>query len=121
MDGYNSCCFAYGQTGSGKTYSMFGEEGESRGMIPRVVESISEQLNMKNSGGAECAMVVSFLEIYCDQIRDLGKAYLDQINGVDTVPDLNNKTSEIFERLQLERQSSFNRPRTVSRNESVGE
>lgn len=65
-------------------------------------------------------MVVSFLEIYCDQIRDLGKAYLDQINGVDTVPDLNNKTSEIFERLQLERQSSFNRPRTVSRNESVG-
>ena len=26
----------------------------------------------------ETAVVVSFLEIYCDQIRDLGKAYLDK-------------------------------------------
>jgi hypothetical protein len=27
----------------------------------------------KASGGGDTAMVVSFLEIYCDQIRDLGK------------------------------------------------
>ena len=33
--GYNSCCFAYGQTGSGKTFSMFGDFGENRGIIPR--------------------------------------------------------------------------------------
>ncbi len=33
--GYNSCCFAYGQTGSGKTYSMFGDFGDARGIIPR--------------------------------------------------------------------------------------
>ena len=74
---------------------------------------------MKNAGGSDCAMVVSFLEIYCDQIRDLGKAYLNQVNGVDVNSDFNNKTSELFERLQLERQSSFSRPRTVSRTESA--
>ena len=35
FDGYNSCCFAYGQTGSGKTFTMFGEAGDQRGIIPR--------------------------------------------------------------------------------------
>jgi hypothetical protein len=35
LNGYNACCFAYGQTGSGKTYSMFGGEGDIRGLIPR--------------------------------------------------------------------------------------
>ena len=35
FSGFNSCCFAYGQTGSGKTFSMFGDFGENRGIIPR--------------------------------------------------------------------------------------
>ena len=79
LSGYNTCCFAYGQTGSGKTYSMFGEdEGNGQqGVIPRAVANVFSRL-MDLQRTRETAVVVSFLEIYCDQIRDLGKAYLDK-------------------------------------------
>jgi len=128
MDGFNSCVFAYGQTGSGKTYSMFGESGEERGVIPRCVESIIGEAGQKRKGGMEVAVVVSFLEIYCDQIRDLGSAFLASASSSgDKVGDLapsssgglsGLKTSEIFTRLQLDRQSSFSRPSTLSRSAS---
>lgn len=75
LNGYNCCCFAYGQTGSGKTYSMFGEDAEARGLIPRSVEYLFKQLGTRTQQ-SEVAMVVSFLEIYNDQIRDLGKVSL---------------------------------------------
>lgn len=83
LAGYNTCCFAYGQTGSGKTYSMFGEENGpgSQGIIPRAVNSVFSRL-MDLQKTRETAVVVSFLEIYCDQIRDLGKAYLDKDKSV---------------------------------------
>jgi hypothetical protein len=45
--GYNSCCFAYGQTGSGKTFSMFGDFGENRGIIPRAVEYVFSQVRAR--------------------------------------------------------------------------
>eukprot|EP00949_MAST-11_sp_MAST-11-sp1_P004004 g4004.t1 len=77
--GYNGCVFAYGQTGSGKTYSMFGED-DAKGLIPRSVEYIFQKL-MALQKRKETAVVVSFLEIYCDHIRDLGKAYLDKDSG----------------------------------------
>ena len=117
MSGYNSCCFAFGQTGSGKTYSMFGEDGENRGMIIRCVEKIITEINQKQASGSDCGMVVSFLEIYCDQIRDLGKAYLNKVNGTSTESE-KEMTSDLFARKQLERQSSFSRPRTLTRTES---
>ncbi|CAD7951794.1 unnamed protein product [Amoebophrya sp. A120] len=76
MLGFNSCCFAYGQTGSGKTYSIFGEgNNEARGILPRAVEYLFERIE-ENSGRKEIGMVCSFLEVYLDQIRDLGRAYL---------------------------------------------
>ena len=83
LKGYNGCFFAYGQTGSGKSYSMFGEESMAdpalRGVIPRTLEylfsSIKQQnLNISSSGGkGEIEVTCSFLEIYNDKIRDLGK------------------------------------------------
>ncbi|KAJ8609564.1 hypothetical protein CTAYLR_009725 [Chrysophaeum taylorii] len=69
LKGFDACCFAYGQTGSGKTYSMFGGGGGGRtrtGIIPRAIDYLFER--------ATGAIHVSFLEIYCDTIRDLGKA-----------------------------------------------
>ena len=72
MKGYNGCCFAYGQTGSGKTYSMFGTEGETRGIIPRAAEYLFRVLPRGSN------VAVSFLEIYCDHIRDLGRAYIER-------------------------------------------
>ena len=76
MQGFNACCFAYGQTGSGKTYSTFGEgAGEARGLIPRGVEFMFERINQL-SERKEIGMVCSFIEIYLDQIRDMGRAYM---------------------------------------------
>lgn len=95
MDGYNSCCFAYGQTGSGKTYSMFGESGENRGIIPRSVEQIFSVLEDR-SRTKEVAVLVSFCEMYCDMIRDLGKAYLDKSSRPDAAS--RQKTSDWFDR-----------------------
>ena len=77
LQGYNACAFAYGQTGSGKTYTMFGEPGAVRGAIPRAVEHLFHRVDaIRQSGQKEVALVISFLEIYCDAIRDLGSAYL---------------------------------------------
>ena len=81
LAGYNACCFAYGQTGSGKTYSIFGlPEGEAMGIPPRAVDYVFSSLE-RRSATKEVAVVVSFLEMYCDQIRDLGKAYVDGDRG----------------------------------------
>ncbi|GBG29365.1 Kinesin-like protein KIF3B [Hondaea fermentalgiana] len=80
LSGYNGCCFAYGQTGSGKTYSMFGEKGAKRGIIPRCVDQIfsfAEREQRKNKH-ISIKVEVSFLEMYCDEIRDLGRAYVNK-------------------------------------------
>ncbi|CAK4139695.1 unnamed protein product [Aphanomyces euteiches] len=80
LKGINSCCFAYGQTGSGKTYSIFGETGEKDGIIPRAAEHLFEMIELNDNtdrpNKPEYTLVVSFLEIYCDRIRDLGREYV---------------------------------------------
>jgi Kinesin motor domain len=50
-------------------------QGDVRGLVPRSAENIFQNL-VQRASTYEVAMVVSFLEIYNDQIRDLGKAYL---------------------------------------------
>ena len=77
LNGFNSCCFAYGQTGAGKTYTIFGEGGDKRGLIPRSMECIFESLDRKTPF-KKIALFCSFLEIYLDNVRDLGDAYLEQ-------------------------------------------
>eukprot|EP01052_Picozoa_sp_SAG31_P009186 SAG31_NODE_478_length_15144_cov_15.165769_8_plen_561_part_00 len=78
LDGYNSCCFAYGQTGSGKTYSIFGEAEDSRrGIVPRAMEQVFVQL-AKRTPYTKVSLYVSFVEIYMEQLRDLGLPYLDK-------------------------------------------
>lgn len=79
LKGYNACCFAYGQTGSGKTHSMFfprggqaRDESDAIGIIPRAIDYVFQQLAHRPNA----ELHVSFLEIYCDTIRDLGKASL---------------------------------------------
>eukprot|EP00736_Rhodelphis_marinus_P008006 Rmarinus@m.3145 len=76
FEGFNGCCFAYGQTSSGKTYSIFGEGGDTRGLVPRTIESIFEKINKRRD--ARFDLSVSFLENYIDTIRDLGKPYLEK-------------------------------------------
>ena len=71
LDGYNVCLFAYGQTGSGKTFTMQGDEGKTRGLIPRAVEKIIEVAGTRTVQGWEFDIKGSMLEIYNEQVRDL--------------------------------------------------
>lgn len=115
LQGYNSCCLAYGQTGSGKTYTMFGNDGDVRGVIPRSMEYLFNVLKGRNSSN-DIAIVCSFLEIYNDQIRDLGKAYSVALgSSSDDSEALYQKTSDIFKNLQDKRGNNhfapaFHRP-----------
>lgn len=52
---------------------MFGEHGAQRGLIPRSVEEVFRKAE-EQSATKDVAVLVSFLEMYCDNIRDLGKA-----------------------------------------------
>lgn len=89
---------------------MFGNEGDVRGLIPRSVEYLFQQL-AKRASSTEVAMVCSFLEIYNDQIRDLGKAYLVAM-GVESSSSLAlyEKTSDIFENLAGKRGNPYFAP-----------
>lgn len=79
--GFNTCLFAYGQTGSGKTHSVFGEgNAEERGMLARSLEYLFEKIEERKRE-VEVGMVVSFQEIYLDQVRDLGRFYIDKCHG----------------------------------------
>lgn len=81
LAGFNSCCFAYGQTGSGKTHSIFGEgNADQRGVLARSLEYLFGRIERRASQ-KEVGMVVSFTEIYLDQVRDLGRFYTHQKNG----------------------------------------
>lgn len=58
---------------------MFGKDGgdwdrESRGLIPRAAEALFAQIQegQKNGSSARISVFVSFLEIYLEQVRDLG-------------------------------------------------
>jgi len=76
LGGFNSSILAYGQTGSGKTYTMgsnFTErsgDGETLGVIPRVVEEVLAALD-EQAGDTESTLQISFLEVYNEQVRDL--------------------------------------------------
>ena len=89
---------------------MFGNEGDIRGVIPRSIEYLFQALS-KRANTNEVAMVCSFLEIYNDQIRDLGKAYLVAM-GVEnsTSVALYEKTSDIFENLAGKRGNPYFAP-----------
>eukprot|EP00756_Hemistasia_phaeocysticola_P042302 Hpha_TRINITY_DN16963_c2_g3::TRINITY_DN16963_c2_g3_i1::g.55548::m.55548 len=65
LQGYNACIMVYGQTGTGKTYTMTGGGGEERGLNPRMMESLFQQLD-KN-----CVVDVSYCEIYLEVLYDL--------------------------------------------------
>lgn len=72
LDGYNVCLFTYGQTGSGKTFTMQGMgEGDYRGIVPRSIEKIMEDVSRLREVGWEYSVSVSFVEIYREILRDL--------------------------------------------------
>ncbi|KAM4835057.1 kinesin-like protein KIF6 isoform 3-T3 [Thomomys bottae] len=71
LAGYNSTIFAYGQTGSGKTFTITGgaERYSDRGIIPRTLSYIFEQLQKDSS--KIYTTHISYLEIYNECGYDL--------------------------------------------------
>ncbi|XP_034149655.1 kinesin-like protein KIF1A isoform X16 [Esox lucius] len=74
FEGYNVCIFAYGQTGSGKSYTMMGKQDvpDQQGIIPLMCEDLFTKFNDSNNDNSKSYSVeVSYMEIYCERVRDL--------------------------------------------------
>lgn len=80
LEGYNGTVFAYGQTGCGKSHTMQGpdippgiiltsEQIAQRGLISRSFDHIFEAMSV--TSGVRYLPLVSYLEIYNENIRDL--------------------------------------------------
>ncbi|XP_026069608.1 kinesin-like protein KIF1A isoform X9 [Carassius auratus] len=73
FEGYNVCIFAYGQTGAGKSYTMMGkQEKDQEGIIPLLCEDLFTKINDNNTdNNMSYSVEVSYMEIYCERVRDL--------------------------------------------------
>ncbi|XP_070207701.1 kinesin-like protein unc-104 isoform X2 [Littorina saxatilis] len=72
FEGYNVCIFAYGQTGSGKSYTMMGRSDPGQqGIIPQLCEDLFQRISSKKSDDLTYSVEVSYMEIYCERVRDL--------------------------------------------------
>ncbi|XP_049539649.1 kinesin-like protein unc-104 isoform X1 [Anopheles darlingi] len=72
FDGYNVCIFAYGQTGAGKSYTMMGKQEDSQeGVIPMICKDLFRRIQETESDDLKYSVEVSYMEIYCERVRDL--------------------------------------------------
>ena len=120
LRGENVTVFAYGATGAGKTYTMFGDEsaggskqlfGSRRGIIPRAIADLFRQIKaLKRPKGHQLRVVMSYLEIYNETIRDLltdssTKRALqpreDPVEGVVRIVGLTEQMFEVRKALNL--------------------
>ncbi|XP_034534503.1 kinesin-like protein KIF1C, partial [Notolabrus celidotus] len=71
-EGYNVCIFAYGQTGAGKSYTMMGkQEPGQEGIIPQLCEDLFQRTGHNSDPDLTYSVEVSYMEIYCERVRDL--------------------------------------------------
>ncbi|XP_003789215.1 kinesin-like protein KIF6 [Otolemur garnettii] len=84
LAGYNGTIFAYGQTGSGKTFTITGgaERYSDRGIIPRTLSYVFEQLQKDSS--KIYTTHISYLEIY----NECGYDLLDPRHEASSLEDL---------------------------------
>lgn len=85
---------------------MFGEGIDNRGMIPRAVEYVFESVASRVET-TDFSISCSFLEIYNDSVRDLGKASIISENEENSPTTTREKTSDIFDNINKNRNSSF--------------
>ncbi|KAM9111725.1 LOW QUALITY PROTEIN: kinesin-like protein KIF1C [Pangshura tecta] len=72
FEGYNVCIFAYGQTGAGKSYTMMGrQEPGQQGIIPQLCEDLFTRVTESRCPDLSYSVEVSYMEIYCERVRDL--------------------------------------------------
>ncbi|XP_050299127.1 kinesin-like protein unc-104 isoform X2 [Anthonomus grandis grandis] len=72
FDGYNVCIFAYGQTGAGKSYTMMGKQEKGQeGIIPQICQELFRKIRDSEQPDIKYSVEVSYMEIYCERVRDL--------------------------------------------------
>ncbi|XP_047442590.1 kinesin-like protein KIF1A isoform X8 [Mugil cephalus] len=73
FEGYNVCIFAYGQTGAGKSYTMMGKQDvkDQQGIIPLLCEDLFTKISDNTDNSMSYSVEVSYMEIYCERVRDL--------------------------------------------------
>ncbi|XP_051919124.1 kinesin-like protein KIF1C isoform X1 [Hippocampus zosterae] len=72
FEGYNVCIFAYGQTGAGKSYTMMGkQEAGQEGIIPQLCDDLFQRTGANADPDLTYSVEVSYMEIYCERVRDL--------------------------------------------------
>ncbi|KAL8620050.1 hypothetical protein ACOMHN_015332 [Nucella lapillus] len=72
FEGYNVCIFAYGQTGAGKSYTMMGRSDPGQeGIIPQLCDDLFKRIQGKENDDLQFSVEVSYMEIYCERVRDL--------------------------------------------------
>ncbi|KAJ8687388.1 hypothetical protein QAD02_023182 [Eretmocerus hayati] len=72
FEGYNVCIFAYGQTGAGKSYTMMGKQEEGQeGIIPQICKDLFSRISDSSTEDLKHSVEVSYMEIYCERVRDL--------------------------------------------------
>ncbi|XP_072282251.1 kinesin-like protein KIF18B [Pyxicephalus adspersus] len=69
LNGYNCSVFAYGATGAGKTHTMLGSAADPGVMYLTMVELYQRIEAIKEE--KSCEVVISYLEVYNEQIQDL--------------------------------------------------
>ncbi|KAK3867494.1 hypothetical protein Pcinc_027049 [Petrolisthes cinctipes] len=71
-EGYNVCIFAYGQTGAGKSFTMMGkQEDRQEGIIPLICKDMFNKISTTTDDELQYSVEVSYMEIYCERVRDL--------------------------------------------------
>lgn len=71
LEGYSGCVLCYGQTGAGKTFTMTGAHSDYkyRGVIPRVLSSLFQEINSRYEH--QIKVSISYLELYNESLSDL--------------------------------------------------
>ncbi|VDP03450.1 unnamed protein product [Soboliphyme baturini] len=72
FEGYNVCIFAYGQTGAGKSFTMMGKSNSTdQGIIPQMCSELFSRIKNSLDPNLQFSVEVSYMEIYCERVRDL--------------------------------------------------
>ena len=94
LEGYNVCIFAYGQTGAGKSYTMMGKnKSGQQGIIPRLCNELFDRVSSSSSPltshiKPRYTVEVSYMEIYCERVRDLLSPKKSQTAGLGSSHNL---------------------------------
>ncbi len=86
FEGFNCSVFVYGATGAGKTFTMLGTDsdpGVAYRTVVRLYERIEEKANDEDDEeeDVDCEVIVSYLEVYNETVRDLLEPERGQLNN----------------------------------------